>query len=192
MEASFELQGAGFAATLRSPDGQAPLNGRYALSGRLKGVGRSPVGFVSSLSGDGAIKIGDAALYGVNPGPFSEALQQANSASELDSIIEGTLVDGEMDFAGLSSKFEVSNGVVRFESADIEGTAATGNVRGVLDLPAWQLDSRWSIALKTFPEAPPLTVLLAGPAAEPRRSYDTAGAALVLRRQGADRGCPTA
>ena len=173
LEASFELQGAGFAATLRSPDGPAPLSGRYTLSGRLQGAGRSPVGFVSSLSGDGAIKIDKGALYGVNPGPFSEALQEANSASELDSIIEGTLVDGEMDFAGLSSKFEISNGVVRFENAEIEGPAATGNVGGVLDIPAWRLDSKWSVALKTFPEAPPLTVLLAGPAAELVRSYDT-------------------
>lgn len=173
VEANFELQEAGFASTLRSRDGPAPLSGRYALSGRLVGAGRSPVGFVSSLSGDGSIRIDDGALYGVNPGPFSDALQQADSASELDSIIDGTLVDGAMAFAGLSSKFVIDNGVVRFESAEIEGPAATGNVRGVLDLPAWRLDSKWSIALKTFPEAPPLTVLLAGPAAEPVRSYDT-------------------
>ncbi len=173
MEANFELEDAGFASTLSSPDGKAPLSGRYAMAGRLKGNGRSPIGFMSSLTGDGALQIAEAALYGINPGAFSEALQQANSANELDSIIEGTLVDGEMDFAGLSSTFEISNGVVRFANADIEGSAATGNVRGMLDLPAWRLDSRWVIALKTFPAAPPLTVLLAGPAAEPVRSYDT-------------------
>ncbi len=174
MQAEFTLQDAGFASTLGSPDGQAPLSGRYELAGTLKGIGRSPIGFMSSLTGAGTLTIDDAALFGINPVSFSQALEQATSASELDGIIRDTLVDGQMTFAGLTSAFEVSNGVARFEPADIESPAATGSVRGMLDLPSWRLDSKWTIALKTFPTAPPLTVLLAGPAAEPVRTYDTA------------------
>jgi uncharacterized protein involved in outer membrane biogenesis len=173
MKADFSLEDAGFASTLSSPTGQAPLSGSFAMSGQLTGVGRSPIGFMSSLSGTGTLSVDNGALYGINPALFSQALQQASSASELDGIIRDTLVNGEMTFAGLTSAFEVNNGVARFEKAEIDGPAAAGSVRAVLDLPTWQLDSKWTIALKTFPSAPPLTVLLAGPATAPVRSYDT-------------------
>jgi len=173
VEGRFDLRDAELASTFTAAAKQSPLQGRYSLEGSFNSSGRSPIGIVSALTGKGTLKVDQASLRGVNPQEFSEALREVATAEELDGLIKGVLVDGEMAFSGLKSGFTLENGLVRFAESDIESPAATGRVNGYFDLPAWRMDSEWTVSLKEYPNAPPLNVVLAGPVTEPHRSYDT-------------------
>ena len=172
VEGQYRIDTASFAETFSPRLASTPLTGRYTIVGTIEGVGRSPAGLISSLTGSGSLSIQEGSLFGVNPVPFSAALGDASTTPELDALLNTTLTDGEMTFAGFTSAFEIANGVVTFDEANIDGSGASGTVRGYIDLSSWRLDSEWTVGLSEYPEAPALSVVLAGPLATPGRSYD--------------------
>lgn len=172
VEGQYRIDNARFADTFSPRLVAAPLTGRYTLVGTLEGVGRSPAGLISSLAGSGNLSVQEGSLYGIDPVAFAKALGSARTAPELDALLKSSLTEGKMGFAGFSSAFEIENGIVSFDEADIDGTGASGTAQGYIDLSSWQMDSEWSVNLTDYPDAPPLTVVLSGPLATPARTYD--------------------
>ncbi|MGI9414491.1 MAG: AsmA family protein [Hyphomicrobiales bacterium] len=172
VEGQYRIDNASFAETFSGRLATSPMTGRYTIVGTAKGAGRSPAGLISSLNGSGSLSVEDGAVAGINPVPFSAALGDVSTAPELDGLIGTTLTDGEMTFSGFTSAFALSNGVVKFDEADIDGAGASGTVRGYVDLSMWHMDSEWTVGLKKYPDAPSFSLVLAGPLATPGRSYD--------------------
>ncbi len=188
LAADFALNDAEFASTLATADGATPLKGRYTLTGNLSGAGRSPIGLISSLTGAGRLHSKNAVLDGVNPDAFSKALLKASKPEELDGLISDVLVDGQMMMSGFDSAYDINNGIVRFARSGFDAPSADGDVKGVIDLPAWRLATDWKIALKSYPSAPALTVVLAGAVSQPARSYNTTALRSFLTVKGLTEG----
>ncbi len=173
VEADFRLDGARLEETLGRRAGRPPAAGSYSLTGDVRGKGRSVVGLVSSLAGSGTFQLAGGSIDGVNPGAFAEAMASAASAAELDGIIDGVLRDGRMPFAGGKGEFTIAGGLVRFAEYPVDSPAATGTMITLIDLADLRIDSEWRLSLRASKAAPPLQVVVAGPLADPVRSYDT-------------------
>ena len=172
LEGQYRIDNARFDDTFSSRLATAPFTGRYTLVGTLQGTGRSPAGLISSLAGNGNLSVQEGSVSGIDPVSFSSALGNARTAPELDALLNTALTEGAMGFAGFSSAFEITNGVVSFDETAIDGTGASGTAQGYIDLSSWQMDSEWTVSLTEYPKAPALTLVFSGPLATPARSYD--------------------
>ena len=139
-------------------------NGAVAGQGSLQGVGVSPAGLVSALSGSGAIDIGPtASVTGL-------------SAKALRGIIERALAVGPESMAatlksGLAAPeafqpvtpgarkiaFEINSGLARLKPAVVESADGRVLIGGRLDLATLMVSSDWQTDSK-LPPPPPIPV----------------------------------
>lgn len=168
--------------------GAALVDGRLSVGGTLHAAGRSPLGLVSSLAGEGSFTLRAGALEGVDPEAFAAAFQLVAEPGDLDALMAEVLTRGAMPFDGLSGGFKVQNGQLRVAPAGFEGAAAHGSAGGQADLTAWQLDAQWKLSLDEYPDAPAFSVLHKGDLGAAERSYDLASLHSYLVVRGLSEG----
>jgi len=161
-------------ALLRGGDEQSPqMTGALSLSGHIEGEGRSPLGLVTALTGQGDYTWLQPALIGPKPQALADELGQVAEVDALDALLSETLTGGTMALPTLSGAYRLEAGVVRFVRALFATPGADGVIDARFDLTAFETRTQWWIGLIDFPEAPDLSITLDGTPGAIERRIDT-------------------
>lgn len=184
----YALTDAALEQTAADGAGGALLRGRVTSSGEVTASGRSPLGLISSLQGQGELQIEGGTLTGIDPGAFAAAIAQVATPEELDVAIGAFLKQGEMAITDLSTGFAVEQGIVQIAPVEFTSSGARGTGQSQLDLPGWHIRSQWKVALMDFPEAPEFGIVHSGEISGATRDYETAGLRSFLVVRGLTEG----
>ena len=163
-----------------APGGTPVATGSIDLSTRVNGSGRSWLGLVSSLGGEGKISARNGVLRGLDPNAFVEIVKAADSGLELKedrvlNVFQGYLAAGALAYDSFDGVFEVNEGIVSAKNMALESKDASLVASTLVDLHQLKLDSEWTLtpaATEKLAAVPPVTLVFAGPLAGPQRQLD--------------------
>jgi hypothetical protein len=162
--------------------GLPAASGLLDASFDVTGGGRSLAGFVSTLSGNGALALSEGRLNSLNP----EALGEAMQAAEADAVpqeaairtrFEALFGSGALSFGRAAGSFSVAGGVVVVPTVSVEADGVTVLADASIDLNELSLSSAWTVR-STAPEPrpgavqPAVRILFSGLLAAPRQTLD--------------------
>ena len=173
VDLNVEANGLDAAQIVRSSS--ARVEGKIALQTVVAGAGQSERELVGSLNGQGALDgditlrvSGEAqagvAVLGILSGITGILTQTTGQANAILSAFSSSP-------AKLQSEFTVERGIVRLGPTSLQSRDGIARVRGVIDLPAWVMDTDTTIALAAEPETAALTVKATGPIDEPNLKF---------------------
>lgn len=108
------------------------LSGRANVDVRFLGVGNSVHGIMNSLKGDGALKIGQGTIDGI----------------DLDKLFRGSPVGGTTVFDALSASVQISKGVMRNDDLVLDLPRIEAKGQGTIGLGARNLDYTFTPQLR--------------------------------------------
>ena len=150
---------------------------------KLQARGRSQLDLVRSLAGSADFKVRNGAVKGFDLHEVSERLKHPAASAGLLGLLEAAMSGGVTRVSSFDATLAVENGVVRTGDMKLVADAGAGEVRGIVDLPAWNADAHAVFRLTGHEGAPPLRLRLTGPPDAPRRQFDFAALqAWVLER----------
>lgn len=171
-------------------NGEPVVTGRASVSADVQSSGFSVANLVAGLSGDGALRIDDGEIRGINPAPFPllEAALTAETMppeEEIANAFARHLDAGALPFERLSADLAISAGAVRMRDVELAADGPAALSSALLDLAAWRLASDWVVDVPLpggGTEAARITI--AGPIDAPARQVDVASLAswLSLKR----------
>ena len=159
------------AADGRAVSGTATIDGYFTLRGQTERE------MVESIAGRVAVTSGEGAVEGVDVPAISRQIAALSEADALDDIVsfvdqaEQSLSSGQTAIRSLDGTVRVQNGLARIDGFKIVADGGVGDINGIADLPAWQLDLTALFRLDQHADAPPVGVHLEGPIDEPQRRY---------------------
>ena len=141
IEARVRLQNLDVARASRAISGKG-ASGRMGMTITLAAQGASVARLISSLGGDGAFEIRG---LDVKAGTSGTALAgPLNLIAGLGQLGAGTSISKRADITG---SFRIARGIVRSNDLRILSEMGTGQAKGVVDLPNWQMDVKGSMQL---------------------------------------------
>ena len=164
----FRLSDFDAGAALRAA-GIAALTGRATVEGHLSASGATPVALLEGLAGEAAVTARGGAVQGVDLAALARGLEEGGDG--FAAAAERALSTGATAIRSLEGRLSVRNGRAVVEGLALVADAGTGEVRGVVDLTAWQVDLAALFRLAGHAEAPPVGLTLAGPPDRPARGY---------------------
>jgi len=175
LSSEYSLEGGELEQISRPEEKRWAIGGKTYISGNVKAEGRSVRGLFSSMKGAGVLQIEDGVLNGINPTPFAAALTSVETEVDLNNLVDGLLVEGQMSYGNLDTSFTINNGLVGTTDLRFESESATGKTSLVIDLSVYKLDNEWRFSFTDFPGSPALLLLYTGPVNAPERSFDAEG-----------------
>lgn len=168
------LAGGDLHALLAGPDGTSHAKGAANLEASFAGRGLAPRALVSSLKGEGTLKLSDASLGGLSPAEVSRAAEKVlaaapeeGTAEDLLPQVRASIEKGDLAFGAADIPFTFVDGAVRFAELSVrQGQGTTTGVTTV-DLVRLAVDSAWKIEAPSQadgkPKWPPANVVWVGP-----------------------------
>lgn len=153
---------------------------------QVSGEGRSWLGLISSLGGEGSITLSDGALRGLDPESFRKIIAAADAGLDLDEAavmdaFRGYLAAGTLPYERLEGIFAITDGVASAKNVGLTAPGADVRVSGWLDLHQMKVHSEWQMA-PANPEnlsdkeqvgiLPPVSIVFSGPLQEPKRTLN--------------------
>jgi hypothetical protein len=181
LSANLALADAAVEQLVWASGGSSHASGKLTLSAQVAGQGRSWLGLMSSLSGNGAFRIDEGAVRGLDPVAFEQIIAAADAGLELEpervgEVFRGYLAAGALDFERVSGVLEVNDGLVSVKNVTLNTPQASVRVSSLFELPRLRLDSEWTMTplVTSHGEgaSPAVTVRFNGPIAQPRRRID--------------------
>ena len=164
----FRLSDFDAGAALRAA-GIAALTGRATVEGHLSASGATPVALLEGLAGEAAVTARGGAVQGVDLAALARGLEEGGDG--FAAAAERALSTGATAIRSLEGRLSVRDGRAAVEGLALVADAGTGEVRGAVDLAAWQVDLAALFRLAGHAEAPPAGLTLAGPPDRPARGY---------------------
>ena len=164
----FRLSDFDAGAALRAA-GIDALTGRATVEGHLSASGATPVALLEGLAGEAAVTARGGAVQGVDLAALVRGLEEGGDG--FTAAAERALSTGATAIRSLEGRLSVRDGRAVVEDLALVADAGTGEVRGAVDLAAWQVDLAALFRLAGHAEAPPAGLTLAGPPARPARGY---------------------
>ena len=150
---------------------------------KLHARGRSQRDLVRSLAGSADFKIRNGAVKGFDLHEVSDRLKHPGASAGFIGFLDAAMSGGVTRVSSLDATLAVENGVVRTSDMKLVADAGAGEAQGIVDLPAWNIDTHAVFRLTEHEGAPPLHLRLTGPPDAPRRRFDFAALqAWVLER----------
>jgi len=175
LSSEYSLEGGELEQIARPGEKRWAIGGKAYISGNVKAEGRSVRGLFSSMKGAGVLQIEDGVLKGINPTPFATALASVETEAELNILVDGLLVEGQMSYGNLDTSFTINNGLVGTTDLRFESESVSGQTSLVIDLSVYKLDNEWRFSFTDFPGSPALLLLYTGPVNAPERNFDAEG-----------------
>lgn len=164
----FRLSDFDAGAALRAA-GIDALTGRATVEGHLSASGATPVALLEGLAGEAAVTARGGTVQGVDLAALVRGLEEGGDG--FTAAAERALSTGATAIRSLEGRLSVRDGRAVVEDLALVADAGTGEVRGAVDLAAWQVDLAALFRLAGHAEAPPVGLTLAGPPARPARGY---------------------
>lgn len=191
-----EIDGAQLSELVWQREGRSVADGTLDLRANFQGTGRSVTALVSTLSGDGSLRIADGVARYVNPEAFGTVMRAADRGQELseDAIRElfrAHLDAGTLPFRSAEGVFTIAAGTVRAQNIAVDADAAATIGGASVDLNRMTLDSQWTLTVdpgeadKVAGAVPQVDLTFAGPLDAPERRISVAALAgyILVRRQ---------
>jgi len=150
----------------------APMaSGRADLKLSVAGMGLTPKGLASSLSGSGTLDLSQSSIRGLSAEALrgfakAEVEAEVSRARALPGRAVAALQDAQFDLAPAAVAINVKDGVVHLEKATLHGPSGQAAVTSYVELASMKLDSEWALAVAPGDEANDdiqLTLIFAGP-----------------------------
>lgn len=164
----FRLSDFDAGAALRAA-GIDALTSRATVEGRLSASGATPVALLEGLAGEATVTARDGAVQGVDLAALARGLEEGGDG--FTATAERALSTGATAIRSLDGRVSVRDGRAVVDGLALVADAGTGEVRGAVELAAWQVNLAALFRLAGHPEAPPAGLTLAGPPARPARGY---------------------
>ncbi|HYD98813.1 MAG TPA: AsmA-like C-terminal region-containing protein [Alphaproteobacteria bacterium] len=171
------------ALTLTVVDARPPsvplAGGRATVEGGLLNLnldlaakGASQAALIADLSGGGRINLREGRVTGFDLASLSARLDNLDGPLDFLDLFGRASAGGATRIEAVDATLVAAGGTVRSDDvvANLEAAAVTG--RFAAALPAWTLDSLFTLRLTRHPEAPPFTVAFVGPLDAPERRID--------------------
>lgn len=178
------------AAIVWRREGQPVADGTLTLDASFNGLGRSPAGVVSTLTGTGAFTIDRGIFHYFNPNAFNLTLERVEAGPPLGDIalrdaFTGFLDAGDLAFETLTTTFEIVAGVASLDNAIVAVAGTNLSAQVGIDVNRLAVDGRWAFDLVDDSGAGRLRrgvdILFAGPIADPSRSVNVTALSSYLR-----------
>ena len=178
----FNLKAATLDRFIWKRNGRPVATGLLDLSADFNATGRSPAGLVATLSGGGALSIGQGEVRYVNPRAAAlvvraSDLDQTFTVDALNATFTGYIDAGNLPFGDASAVFDIASGTVRLKNMTLTGGLAEMVGGGILDLNSMTVDSDWTLTLDSGVEkgnsgSPQVGLVFRGPVDAPTRTID--------------------
>ncbi len=151
--------------------------GRLGGTMRIEGTGESELALVSALAGGGRFTLKEPRISGFDLDAFARDLLSSDQAGRgvmgrlLGSVVTRALQRGETRFADAEVAVKLADGIARIGPLELESAETRLALDLVTDLPGWRLQGDGRATLKARPEAPALTLAIAGPLDAPRVTW---------------------
>ena len=142
------------------------------ISLSVRGVGLTPRGLASGLSGKGELDIGDGNISGFSLGAAHKAASSAQrekgklDEAKLGRRVADSLKNSAMSFSQIKAPFTVSNGIIEFKKLALSDADGRVTVASYLQLSNLQLDSEWALQSADSASSgaePRVSLVFAGP-----------------------------
>jgi hypothetical protein len=132
--------GFALAERLRQANGAAALSGTATVTFEAAGEGLSPASVLAAFEGKGTVNLASLRLAGVDPAGFAGGLQVAQTAADVDRLVDSTLKAGTIPVADASVPLTIASGVASTGPAPVTLETVNGTLRLFLDLAAAKAD----------------------------------------------------
>ena len=146
----------------------SPLaKGRATLSATAESRGLSPAGLMATLAGKGELVLNEALIPGPAPrtgADIADAVLQneiANEPAAVSGALQGLLTEATVDAGTRSVGLNITNGIAKFDAAELETSEGKLSVLGSADLTTLAFNSTWLLAPIVTPLPPPTDPALA-------------------------------
>ena len=182
---SFSLTGAkAEVMTAETTDGKdkPAISGLLEIHVNVAGSGRSPLALIGAMNGSGTFSLTNGAVAGLDPNTFATVKQAVDDGLSVDTGRINQTVDRALRAEPIAIKqadgaVTIDAGRLRLGRLIVQGERADLAVSGTADLS--KLDFNAELVLTGQPDAdvpsggrPTITIDLAGPMAEPKRTID--------------------
>lgn len=154
--------------------------GRISAEARLRASGRSPLGMLASLAGEGHLTASEGVLVGFDLHQVAEALQAPVPVADGLAALRSALTEGATEFDRLEARFTVNNGVISLGQSQLAAPSGTAQILGEIDLRSGTLDLGITLAPFGAEPLPRIGLRATGTWQAPLRVPETAGAARFL------------
>lgn len=176
-QVSFRLADADMAALLPVVTGGDAVSGRATVEGNLALQGETERALIGSLAGHVSLSSREGVVKGVDLPAISHQIGALATLETLEDVpgfvsaTERSLSQGRTAIHALDGVIALQDGEARIAAFTIAADGAEGEVEGVADLTAWQVDLRALFRLTDHLDAPPVGLRLEGSIDEPARHY---------------------
>lgn len=132
-----------------------------SLNVAFDGRALSPAAMISSMTGKGALQLGDVTLSGVAPRAVTEVADQALQAKgvmtgePLQNAIRSALKATQLKLGKVTVPVTVADGLLKLDRVQVDTAEGRATFDTVLDLQTFVLDSAWKIEGKGRTRAEP-------------------------------------
>ncbi len=131
------------------------ISGKGGVDMTLKSSGASVAALILDLSGQGTTSGSDLVLQGVDITRFARALSdESKPGDSLTQLWKGTTGGGSTAFETLTGGFAIKNGIVALNNILLDGSKASIDTNGNINLPNWTLDTKHKMTVKGTADAP--------------------------------------
>ncbi len=132
-----------------------------ALDVSFEGRALSPAAMIASVTGKGALKLGDVTLSGVAPRAVADVADQALQAKgvmagePLQNAVRSALKTTQLKLGKVTVPVTIGDGVLKLDRVQVDTAEGRATFDTVLDLQTLVLDSAWKIEGKGLTRAEP-------------------------------------
>lgn len=147
--------------------------GTLDVNQKINFNGASPHALISSLNGDGQIKITNGVVNGIDLDGLAAKLDRPNSLSDFAAIIDQARAGGITAISDTTIPVLIRNGIVQVQNTVVKTAKTQMAMSGVVNFPPKTVDLTGQITFVEQRNLPPLTLLVKGPMNDPQKSFDT-------------------
>jgi uncharacterized protein involved in outer membrane biogenesis len=144
-------------------------NGVLAVSADLATTGSSELTLVRGLGGNGALRMTNGVIRGLDLPAMNARLAKLDRSSDLLGLVQAVTSGGETKVTRLDGTFAMKDGVAENKDLMIEADGASGKGEGNINLPLWYMTYSVAFKLAGVGDAPPFTIELKGAPDQPRK-----------------------
>lgn len=152
------------------------ISGDGNMTMTMDATGLSPAALIHDLSGEGRVKASDIILEGVDVVRFVRALSDESKPGDtVMGLWGGSTQGGTTHFDTLDGVFQINQGVVNISKMDLDGTQATIQTKGQINLSNWTIATKHKMSVKGTDDVPsdvpPFEVSLSGSLDNPAQTF---------------------
>jgi uncharacterized protein involved in outer membrane biogenesis len=170
---TFKLDDADLAKLGPQIAGTPFASGRISFDMRAEAQGRSWLALVSSIDGDGTLKLSNVQASPLDVAGYAQALNNMTSIDQLAGLKDNVLAKGQTSIDGLDGDFVIKDGTARMTRKDLVLTGGKGSLNAMFDLPRLAIDSELDVVLSDPVDAPGFSDVMSGRVGAVSRRIDT-------------------